>query len=108
LAADARKYADGKKLALLKIVAGILGIRLDELRRRDAQRTLRNRLVYTLATLAVVSLLGWLTWSEATTRATALEQRANTEELLGYMLGDLKRLAPIEGLETVPADDPVQ
>ncbi len=108
LAADVRKYADGKKLALLKIVAGILGIRLDELRRRDAQRTLRNRLVYALATLAVVSMLGWLAWSEATTRATALEQRANTEELLGYMLGDLKRLAPIEGLETIPADDPVQ
>ena len=34
LAADVRKYADGKHLALLKIIAGILGIRLDELRRR--------------------------------------------------------------------------
>jgi tetratricopeptide (TPR) repeat protein len=108
LAADARKYADGKRLALLKIVAGILGIRLDALRRRDAQRTTRNRLVYALLTLTLVSVLAWLTWSEATTRATALEQRANTEELLGFMLGDLKRLAPIEGLETVPADDLMQ
>ena len=108
LAADARKYADGKRLALLKIVAGILGIRLDELRRRDAQRNLRNRLLYSLLTLAVVSVLGWLTWSEARTRASAQVQRTNTEELLGFMLGDLKRLAPIEGLETVPADDVMQ
>jgi tetratricopeptide (TPR) repeat protein len=108
LAADARKYADGRQLALLKIVAGILGIRLDELRRRDAQRTTRSRLAWTLLTLAAVSVLGWLTWSEATTRAAALEQRANTEELLGFMLGDLKRLAPIEGLETIPPDDEMQ
>ncbi|MGH8034680.1 MAG: toll/interleukin-1 receptor domain-containing protein, partial [Lysobacterales bacterium] len=38
LAADARRYADGKALSRLKLVAGILGIRLDDLRRRDAQR----------------------------------------------------------------------
>ncbi|HKX54816.1 MAG TPA: hypothetical protein VJN01_01890, partial [Xanthomonadales bacterium] len=74
----------------------------------DAQRTARNRLLYSLLTLAVVAVLGWLTWSEARTRATAQAQRANTEELLGFMLGDLKRLAPIEGLETVPADDLMQ
>jgi tetratricopeptide (TPR) repeat protein len=108
LAADARKYADGKRLALLKIVAGILGIRLDELRRRDAQRTTRYRLVYSMLTLVVVAVLSWLIWSEATTRATAEAQRANTEELLGFMLGDLKRLAPTEGLETIPADDQLQ
>jgi hypothetical protein len=108
LAADVRKYADGKRLALLKIVAGILGIRLDELRRRDAQRTTRNRIVYSLAALALLAVIGWLTWSEATTRAGAKAQRANTEELLGFMLGDLKRLAPIEGLEFVLEDDELQ
>ncbi|MDZ4731541.1 MAG: toll/interleukin-1 receptor domain-containing protein [Xanthomonadales bacterium] len=108
LAADVRRYADGKRLALLKIVAGILGVRLDELRRRDAQRTTRNRIVYSLATLALVAVIGWLTWSEATTRASAKVQRTNTEELLGYMLGDLKRLDPIVGLEFVLADDAMQ
>jgi len=108
LAADARKYADGKRLALLKIVAGILGMRLDELRRRDAQRRIRNRLGFSLAGLVMAGAMGWLAYSEATTRATAQAQRVNTEELLGFMLGDLKRLAPIEGLETVPADDLMQ
>lgn len=108
LAADARKYTDGKHLALLKIVAGILGIRLDELRRRDAQRRTLSRIGFSLASLALAAVVGWLTYSEATTRATAQAQRANTEELLGFMLGDLKRLAPIEGLETIPADDVMQ
>lgn len=108
LAADVRKYADGKRLALLKIVAGILGIRLDELRRRDAQRQIRNRIIFSIATLALVSVIGWLVYSEATTRASAEIQRANTENLLGYMLGDLKRLAPIQGLEFIPADDALQ
>ena len=36
LAADIRRYNDGRHIGLLKVVAGILGIRLDELRRRDA------------------------------------------------------------------------
>ncbi len=98
LAADARKYADGKRLAFLKIVAGMLGIRLDELRRRDAQHRARKRLGYSLVSLALATVMGWLVYSESTTRASAQVQRANTEELLGFMLGDLKRLAPIEGL----------
>ncbi len=108
LAADVRKYADGKRLALLKIVAGILGIRLDELRRRDAQRTNRNRMAWSLAGLLIISVIAWLLYAEATTRATALAQRVNTEDLLGFMLGDLKRLAPIEGLEFISPDDEMQ
>lgn len=108
LGADVRKYADGKRLSLLKIVSGILGIRLDELRHRDAQRTTRNRIVYSLVSLLLVSVMGWLVYSEGATRAKAQVQRTNTEELLGYMLGDLERLAPIEGLELVAVDDEVQ
>ena len=33
LAADPRAFADGKRLARLKLIAGLLGLRLDELRR---------------------------------------------------------------------------
>jgi tetratricopeptide (TPR) repeat protein len=108
LAADVRKYADGKRLALLKIVAGILGIRLDELRRRDAQRRTRNWIAWSLIGVLLTSVMIWLVYSEATTRASAQAQRTNTEELLGFMLGDLKRLSPIEGLEVLPPDDETQ
>ncbi|MEJ8567829.1 toll/interleukin-1 receptor domain-containing protein [Elongatibacter sediminis] len=105
LAADARKYADGRSLARLKLVAGILGIRLDELRRRDAQRRTRRRLFWGTAGMATVSLIGWLAWAMATSQEAARVQRANTEELLSFMLGDLKRLDPIVGLEIVDDHD---
>ncbi len=109
LAADVRRYADGKRLALLKTIAGILGIRLDELRQRDAQRRKRRLVLLGTAALLLVSVIGWLLWSQVTTRAAAEVQRANTEELLRYMLGRLDTLDPIPGLERIsPADEAQQ
>jgi tetratricopeptide (TPR) repeat protein len=105
LAADVRRYADGKYLSKLKIVAGVLGIRLDELRRRDAQRRNRNRFLYAFAALFLGSVIGWLMNSVVTTRSTAAAQHANTEDLLRYMLGDLERLDPIKGLESISPEN---
>lgn len=104
LAADVRRYADGKHLALLKIIAGLLGVRLDELRRRDAQRRMQQRLSWGSATVVLVLVLGWLLYSQAASREAAKVQRANTEDLLSYMLGDLERLDPIAGVESVTVD----
>ena len=106
LAADVRKYADGRHLALLKIIAGMLGIRLDELRRRDAHRRLQRRLTWGFAGVALVLVLGWLLYAQATSREAARVQRANTEELLSYMLGDLQRLDPIAGVENTVIEHP--
>ncbi len=108
LAADVRKFADGKTLSRLKLVAGILGIRLDELRRRDAQRRTRKRIIYSMSVVIIASIVGWFAYSAATSRAHVRVQRANTEDLLGFMLGDLKRLGPIEGLEIIQPDDESQ
>ena len=105
LAADVRRYADGKYLSKLKIVSGVLGIRLDELRQRDAQRRTRNRFVYAIAALFLASVIGWLMNSVVTARLTAQVQRANTEELLSFMLGDLERLDPIQGLENISPEN---
>lgn len=101
LAADIRRYADGKHLALLKIIAGLLGVRLDELRRRDAHRRLQRRLLWGAASAALILVIGWLLYSQVESRAAAKVQRANTEELLSYMLGDLERLDPITGIESM-------
>ena len=105
LAADVRRYADGKHLSRLKIIAGLLGIRLDDLRRRDAQRRLRRRSLYGFAAILLVSLISWLVYSQTTTQAAAQAQRASTEDLLGFMLGDLDRLDPIAGLESFVLED---
>ena len=101
LAADARPYADGKALSKLKLVAGILGIRLDELRRRDAQRRRKIWLASTTAAVVFVVLTATLAFTAISTRKTVALQRDNTEELLGYMLGNLKSLDPIIGLEVI-------
>ena len=42
IAADARHGHDGERLALLKLVAGLTGVRLDDLVQRDAQRQARR------------------------------------------------------------------
>ena len=86
-------------------MAGILGVRLDELRQRDAQRRLRRRLFYGAASVVLFALVAWLVYSEASTRQAAQVQRANTEELLSFMLGDLQRLDPIAGLEDFTYED---
>ncbi|MSQ97851.1 MAG: TIR domain-containing protein [Xanthomonadales bacterium] len=101
LAADARPYADGKVLSKLKLVAGIMGIRLDELRRRDAQRRRRTWLVSAGVIALVVLLTAALAFTAISTRKTVALQRDNTEELLSYMLGNLKSLDPIMGLEVI-------
>jgi hypothetical protein len=66
IAADARSGSDGRETAKLKIVAGLLGLGLDEIRRR-AERARRRqiRLRIGVASIAAgviaIALLGW-TW----------------------------------------------
>lgn len=90
LAADARKWGDGKLLARLKLAAGILGIPLDALRRRDLQR--RQRVwMFSMGTVTAVALLmSVLAVVAITARNAAENRREHAEELVGYMVGDLK------------------
>ena len=105
LAADARKWADGKLLAKLKIVSGILGIRLDDLRQRNMQRRRRNWFVTSLSTAVLLLVTGTLLFTTLSSQKAVRLQRSNTEELLSYMLGNLKRLDPIVGLEVIDVED---
>ncbi|KXI30693.1 tetratricopeptide repeat protein [Paraglaciecola hydrolytica] len=52
IAADLRSNADGKRLAKLKLISGLTGLRLDDLVQRDAARRMR-----TLVQISIVSLL---------------------------------------------------
>ena len=105
LAADARKWADGKLLAKLKIVSGILGIRLDDLRQRNMQRRRSNWILATTSALAVLLLTSTLVFTTLSSQKAVRLQRTNTEELLSYMLGNLKRLDPIVGLEVIDQEN---
>jgi len=105
LAADARKWADGKLLAKLKIISGILGIRLDDLRQRNMQRRRRNWITASISVAAIILVTGGLVVATLSSQKAARLQRTNTEELLSYMLGNLKRLDPIVGLEVIDQED---
>lgn len=73
LAADAREDGDGKQMALAKLVAGLIGVGLNEIVRRQTQR--RNRRIAAAAAAAAASLMvmGYLTFEATTARREAVE-----------------------------------
>jgi len=100
LAADVRPGGDGRGLALMKIIAGLLAVGLDELRRRELQR--RNRRWAAVAGLALVVMAATsLLALEAThQRNVAEHRRAQAESLVAFMLGNLRtELQPIGRLD---------
>lgn len=62
IAADAREGKDGKHNALLKLIAGIIGVPYDELRQRERQRQVRQRirLAASIAAAALAVVLVYL------------------------------------------------
>lgn len=78
IAADARPQGDGKQAALLKLIAGLAEVGLDELRRRDherARRTMRRWLAAAMILILLFASLAGLAVSQRN-RALAEEQRA--------------------------------
>lgn len=75
LAADARRTGDGQRAAFLKLVAGVIGVRYDELRQREQAR--RHRRLLALATAAGIGflLMSALTVFAFISRAEAVRQR---------------------------------
>ena len=91
LAADVRKWADGRLLARLKLISGILGIRLDDLRRRDMQRRHRLWMASSMAALVVALVTTVLAILAVNARNAAENRREHAENLVGYMVGDLRQ-----------------
>ncbi|MES2717468.1 MAG: TIR domain-containing protein [Pseudomonadota bacterium] len=58
IAADLRKGRDGPQDALLKLLAGLLGVRFDDLKRRDQERAARRRNWITAAASAAAAVFG--------------------------------------------------
>ena len=90
LAADFRRGRDGEQLGLLKLVAGIIGLGLDELIQRDAHRRNQRVTAVTAAALAGMIVMGVLTGFALSARSEANRQRAEAEGLVGFMSTDLR------------------
>ncbi len=90
LAADMRETGDGEKYALLKIVAGLLGVGLDDLVQRDQNRRNQNMKIATAGLSAATLLMAGLTWFALDARTEAQMQRREAESLVEFMLTDLR------------------
>jgi tetratricopeptide (TPR) repeat protein len=91
IAADLRPGGDGRRMALLKIVAGMLGIGLDELIRRDHQRRHRRMFAVTAGSIAAMAVMAVLATEAFIARNEAQKQRAHAEGLIEFMLTDLRK-----------------
>lgn len=104
LAADISEHADGKRDAMLKIAAGLLGVGIDDLKQRDAQRRLRLRTAISAASLAIMVVTVGLAISAYLARAESEVRRAQAERLISFMLGDLRsKLEPVGRLDVLDA-----
>lgn len=90
LAADLRPEGDGRRLGLLKLLAGLVNIPLGELVQRDAQRKMRRVMVVTGLALLAVAILSTSMIMAIQARNEAERQRASAEGLIEFMLTDLR------------------
>lgn len=83
LAADFRPKRDGHRLALLKLVAGMAGVGLDELVQRDAQRRLRSVTAVTVVSVIAALTMGLLTAFAVSSSHEAQRQKGLALDALG-------------------------
>lgn len=104
VAADFRPQGDGWRLGRLKLAAGLIGVSLDALVRRDAQRRQRRLTWIAAASLAGMGVTSGLAIAAVQARDEADRQRGEAESLVGFMLGDLRgRLEPLGRLDVLDA-----
>ena len=90
LAADFRAGHDGKRLALLKIVAGLTAQPLDQLIQRDAQSRQRRVMAVTAGAVLLSVILAAALIVALRARTEAEHQRAEAEGMVEFMLTDLR------------------
>lgn len=78
IAADVRSGKDGRAVARLKLIAGILGISFDSLRQRDQVRRMRRMQLVAASSLVLVGILATLSAGLYQARNTA--EKARVEE----------------------------
>ncbi|MBY6127534.1 TIR domain-containing protein [Qipengyuania aquimaris] len=100
IAADLRPEVDGRKLGVQKLVAGLIGVGLDELVDRQArQRNRRMALVAAASFIGMVVAIAMALYA-LQQRDTARAERAEANGLIEYMLTDLREeLEPVGRLD---------
>ena len=109
LAADARDEGDGKRNALLKLIAGILNVEYDALRRRDQERRIRRFWIGGgIITSAAVTFLGLFIYAnqqriyandEARAARAALSAQTATQSRIS--LAEFPQKSPLLAVEAL-------
>ncbi|RLQ22244.1 TIR domain-containing protein [Seongchinamella sediminis] len=116
LAADIQGGRSSRRLALHKVAATLLGVDLDRLVQREAQRRYRFLALVAAATTVGMVAMGWLTYTAVDqrraadaarlladqSRLLAEQRREDAEGLIEFMLGDLRqKLQPVGRLDVL-------
>ena len=102
LAADFRGAGEARRLGFLKLVAGMLGVGLDDLVRRDTVRRQHRLAILAAASIAGMFVTSGLAITAIQSRDAARDQRREAEGLVDYMLGDLRtKLEPLGRLDVL-------
>lgn len=112
IAADFRPGRDGRKYGRSKLAAGLLGLKLDDLVRRESQRRNARMSVVAGGSLAIAAAMGLLAYATLLARNEAQQQRAeairardDAEGLIEFMLTDLRQkldaVGRLDALEVV-------
>lgn len=104
IAADLREGRDGRRMGMLKIAAGMLGVGLDDLVHRDAQRRQKRLRAVAGGSVLGMAIASGLAFAAIQARDEARDQRREAEGLVGFMLGDLRgKLEPLGRLDALDA-----
>jgi hypothetical protein len=90
LAADFRKQGDGRRLAFLKIVAGLADLPLDTLVQRDAQRQVRRVTAVTACAAVLMVIMALLLVTALRARGEAERRRVTADEMIGKLLTEVR------------------
>ena len=113
IAADVRPGKDGKTNAKLKLIAGMLDVGFDALKRRELQRRTRRAAALAVIALSVMTVTTALAIAAVIARNAAVaashaaeRRQKQAEDLVDFMLGDLNdKLAQVSRLDIMEAVD---
>ena len=113
IAADVRPGKDSKADAKYRLIAGMLGIDLDALKRREYQRRARRAFALAGVALAVMAITTTLAIMALVARQAAVtashvaeRRQKEAEDLVAFMLGDLNdKLAQVSRLDIMETVD---
>ena len=106
IAADARADKDGKTNAKLKLIAGLLDLDFDALKRRERKRRARRMAALAALALAVTATTTTLAIAALIARHAAERRQKQAEDLVDFMLGDLNdKLRQVSRLDILAAVD---